>query len=132
VSLNEAEANVLHVVDDDTVFLRYDSDLENQFQIPKLLEERSRQGRYHLIIDLTKTPRLASQASEDGPSMVDSAWFLGVVFVNASALMKMGLKVFHLGMYLSGQKDFPSSFVKTLDEARQAVADLRARSAARS
>ena len=130
VSLSDAEANVLHVVEEDTVYLRYDSDLENQSQIPELLEARFREGRYYLIIDLTKAPRLAGQASEDGPTMVNSSWFLGVVFVNASGLMKMGLKVFHLGMHLKGQKDFPTAFVKTLDEGRVAVAELRAKNAA--
>lgn len=132
MSLSHAEANALHEVGEDTVFLRYDSDLENQFQIPRLLEERSRQGRYFLIIDLSKTPRLTNRASEEGPSMVSSSWFLGVVFVNASGLMKMGLKVFHLGMFLTGQQDFPSAFVKTLDEAKGAVTDLRAKNAAKA
>jgi hypothetical protein len=132
VSLSDAEPNVLHVVDEDTVYLRYDSTPENQFQIPKQLEARAQQGRYYLIIDVSKSPRLTRGASEDGPSMVNSSWFLGVVFVNASGLMKMGLKVFHLGMHLTGQKDFPTAFVKTLDEGRIAVAELRAKNAAKA
>lgn len=126
---NDAEPNKLYVVDEDAVFLRLDMDLENQFEIPKLLEERFQQGRYYLVIDLSKAPRLVTQPDVDGPSMVSSSWFLGVVFLNASGLMKMGLKVFHLGMHLLGQKDFPSVFVKAVDEVEPALEELRAKNA---
>lgn len=132
MSLTDAEPNVLHPYEEDAVFLRYDADLESQFDIPKQLKGHfEAQGPYYLVIDLSKSPRLMTNASDEGPSVVDAAWFRGVVFVNASGLMKMGLKVFHLGMYLVGQKDFPSVFVKTLDEASGGLAELRVKSASK-
>lgn len=132
MSFTDAPANVLHEVDEDSVFLRYDPDQADNLDIPRHLAARAERGSYYLIIDLSKAPRLTTQANEEGPASVKAGWFLGVVFLNASALMRMGLKVFHLGMFLTGQEDFPSTHVKSMDEARKAVDDMRARRTARS
>src|SRR5690606_37090052 len=125
----DAPPNVLVELDDETVFLRYDSDHPNQHGIPRAFAERAERGSFYLIIDMAKTPRLTGEANKAGPQTIRTAWFRGVVFLNASALMRMGLKVFHLGLFLTGQKEFPSVYVKSMEEALAAVVELRERAA---
>lgn len=86
-----------------------------------------RVGPFYLITDLTDVKSLGRGAADQGPDMLRSEWFRAVVYVNASRTVRMLLKVFNMGMFLKGQRDFPMIFTTSLEEAVQAVADLRAK-----
>ncbi|HLT31017.1 MAG TPA: hypothetical protein VK013_13330 [Myxococcaceae bacterium] len=86
-----------------------------------------RVGPFYLITDLTEVKTLGRGAADDGPDMLRSEWFKAVIYINASRTVRMLLKVFNMGMFLKGQRDFPMIFTNSLEEALQAVEDLRAK-----
>lgn len=83
-------------------------------------------GPFYLITDLTDVKTLGRGAADEGPDMLRSEWFKGVIYINASRTVRMLLKVFSMGMFLKGQRDFQMVFTNSLEEARKAVEDLRA------
>jgi hypothetical protein len=84
-----------------------------------------RVGPFYLITDLTEVKSLGRGAADEGPDMLRSEWFQAVIYINASRTVRMLLKVFNMGMFLKGQRDFPMIFTTSLEEALQAVEDLR-------
>src|SRR5690606_3049121 len=86
-----------------------------------------RVGPFYLITDLTEVKTLGRGAADDGPDMLRSEWFKAVIYINASRTVRMLLNVLNMGMFLKGQRDFPMIFTNSLEEALQAVEDLRAK-----
>lgn len=129
---NTAETTVykhLRLFPPDVVWLEATSSGSNVGGITSELRARADEGGpYYLVVDFAKmkTPDMDTQSREKAQKMIDPAWILGAVYINASMPVRLMIKVFNLAMFLVGKADFQSEFVADKDEAFKAVDRLRA------
>ena len=130
MSTTPAQLQTIEDLAPDLLVLRMNAPERTTADIPAALKAKAQaNGAYFLITDLTNVKSLGKGVGDRAPDMVRAEWFRGVIYVSASPAVKLVLKVFNLGLFLSGQADFPSEYVKTMDEALAAVDRMRAAAA---
>lgn len=117
----------LEFLPDDVVIMRPGaSDGEDLSVTAERLKKRAEQGRFFLIVDFTGMQGgIDSATRESGSKLIKAEWMRGGIYINASLPIRTGLKVINLAMFLAGKADFPTEYVKSLDEALQVVARLK-------
>lgn len=128
--MTDAPLTTLRDLDEDVLLLTMHApDFSDTNIIGGFKAKLDKVGPFYLIADLSQAKSLGRGAAEDGPDMLKSEWFRAVIYIGASRTVRMLLKVFNMGMFLKGQKDFPMIFTESLEEALKAVEQQRAEQA---
>jgi len=122
------QPSFLEFLPDDVVIMRtWAGDGEDIAVTAERLKKRAEQGRFFLIVDFSGvTGGIDSATRERGSNLIKAEWMRACVYINASMPMRAALKVINLAMFLAGRADFPTEFVKSMEEAQEAVARLKA------
>ncbi|HLT31152.1 MAG TPA: hypothetical protein VK013_14020 [Myxococcaceae bacterium] len=118
----------LEFLPDDVVLMRPGAGEGEELSVTaKRLEERAEQGRFFLIVDFSDMAGgIDSATRERGSDLIKVEWMRACIYINASMPIRAALKVINLAMFLSGRADFPTEYVKSMEEAHETVARLRA------
>lgn len=114
----------LEFLDPDVVILRPGVAHTSIESLGDLLRQRAERGSFYLVIDFTHFKNgIDSETRERGLRVVKSEWLAGCVYVQASAPIRLALKV--LKLMSLGASDFPAEHVATMEEAEAALARMR-------
>ena len=121
-------APFLEFLPGDVVVMRPGSgEAEDLVDTAKRLEARAEQGRFFLIVDFTDmSGGIDTETRESGSKLIKAEWMRGSVYINASMPIRAALKVINLAMFLAGRADFPTEFVKSMEEAQKTVERMKA------
>ena len=118
--------------EDDVVLLRLSAELGSGPAPEAQLEARAAQAPFFLVVDFKGwTGKFDAELREEGPKLIKAEWMLGVVYLNTSLPIRMGIKVFNLAMSLRGKGDFSTEYVSDESEVPAALDRLRQQRALR-